>query len=384
MPAPKIKIYQLPNGYSAAADRDIQFRQGDELLPVAEKLPTLEDVHDLAVPLTGVKTYRDEPLEPVDITGGTLVLPLSPDGASLQNPAVDLETLVLSPLDGAFAPVVTDGDDIVIQRYRRGETLGEGDRRWRLTELGIEFLGVPPSDATLTCLGKPTEAATYGYWVVPGSTLYGGANSSWNAVRIKVDGGPSRIVVPTAYGSGQLIQITAGEITFSGAMVHAVAHEFIGEHPNWVVGHLRMWPDVFVGVTDYGGDSYTEIDPDGTINTITVGDRPAYREPSSYQLNAREGLIAFAEPIDSTATPVKANYAYLVGIANVTDQSLDGVGGSTTEFRAISETAFPGSHDRRWVGRDTALTPINVYVDGILTPQIQTVAPYEDLTVKTS
>jgi len=50
-------------------------------------------------------------------------------------------------------------------------------------------------------------------------------------------------------------------------------------------------------------------------------------------------------------------------------------------FQAISETNYPASHGKRWVGRASVYLPTNIYANGVATPQINTTNPYDDLGI---
>ena len=52
MGAPNIKIHELPQGYTADSDNDLQRRTGDEMVPVVNKLAQLTDVAS-STPLVG-------------------------------------------------------------------------------------------------------------------------------------------------------------------------------------------------------------------------------------------------------------------------------------------------------------------------------------------
>jgi len=108
-----------------------------------------------------------------------------------------------------------------------------------------------------------------------------------------------------------------------------------------------------VGVEDYPGD--------GTIGTGGTGPIPKYVD-SGYAISYRDGTVEFGSTIDSVATPVRANFAYYKEIKNVTAQVLDYVGfDNGYQFKAVSETTWPGSHDKRWVTRTNSQMPNILY-----------------------
>jgi hypothetical protein len=144
---------------------------------------------------------------------------------------------------------------------------------------------------------------------------------------------------------------------------------------------MYMGPDIFSGVKDYAGDDTVD---ETTGATVTQGAIPQYVEESMYQLDCRKGMVVFASPVDSVANPVKACYACLAGVANVTGQVLEpvasGVGGFS--YAAPVDHRFPRSHGARWIGRDDLTTVRNIYVAGELAPVVKTITPYDDLTLK--
>ena len=138
---------------------------------------------------------------------------------------------------------------------------------------------------------------------------------------------------------------------------------------------------MFQGLYDYPGDNY--VDTGGT--PVDPGTMPLFVDPGLYSVNFRDGTVTFPSAIDSAATPVRANYAYLSDVANVTNQKLTVIAGTgNLQYKADTELLFTDSHGKRWVNRNDVYTPLNVYVDGVLTPQPTSALPYDTLDVKMS
>lgn len=212
-----------------------------------------------------------------------------------------------------------------------------------------------------------------------GDTFYRGANPVWNRLLLSIDNGPWGIYTRPADGVGylQISSVTVGVVA-TYAVTSTRARQFISPDQNWVTEHWRMWPDAFVGTYDYPGDTYQ----DSNATPVEPGPMPLFRDPGTYSLNVRDGVVEFPEWIDSTANPVRANYAHLAGVDNVTGMKLDVVAGSSNKkFKAATETLFTAAHGKRIVNRDDPYTPINVYVNGVLSPQEIPIAPYDTLEV---
>jgi len=375
MPAPYIKIYQLPAGYSADSDTDIQRMSSDELLAVSPKRTLLTDVHTPDTILTGAELVSQTELIPFDRNGGSpRQYALVESGlypgcyiASGKNWQVD----ILHEPVGALAPVIKDD----------GGTLLEEDQ-YTITQQGVKFLDECPENATVTCYLKVPITSTTTFALLGGDTFYRGANPTWNRLLISKNGGEYE-VVPTYADATGYITVTGvtASLKATYAVKRTVAKTFIAEHCNWIAEHTTLWPDVFVGLYDYPGDQYT----DTTGTTINPGPMPKFVDPGMYQVNFRDGTVTFPAPIDSSPpNDVRANYSHLVGAANVTNQKLDATDGSNMTFKASTEQLFTHSHGKRWVTRNDHYTPINIYVDGVLTPQPQSCLPYEILSLRTS
>ena len=52
-------------------------------------------------------------------------------------------------------------------------------------------------------------------------------------------------------------------------------------------------------------------------------------------------------------------------------------------YQAVGEIWFPDAHGKRWVTRNDSVMPINFYVDGVVTPALLSVAPYDVPTAVT-
>ena len=213
-----------------------------------------------------------------------------------------------------------------------------------------------------------------------GDTFYRGINPEWNRLLVSKNNDPYAVATPPADGVGYITVsgVTTG-LKARYAFKKTKTRWFLSEHPNWIGGHIRMWPDVFVGEVDYPGDQYEDLA--GT--PVEPGNMPAYRNPGTYNVIFREGMVEFPEEVDGTATPVKANYAHATNIQNVTGQTLDVIAATDNkQYQVGTEALFPDSHGRKWVGRNDGYLPTNIYVDGVKTPQIQTVAVFDTLSVK--
>lgn len=363
MSAPLIKFYRLDETYSEDGDNDIQTQQGDHLVPVRDRSQLLSD----AKLLTGILPVEQEAMQPVDLGLGRQSYNLVPPSGVTQTP-VGVPTQIVDVINGELAINVYQPDATLISR---------SDYEWDGSAFTFNDGVPPPSGGYVSCYVEPA-GNNHTAWALRGNTLYDGENSSYNKIRISIDSGPEEQVNPATAGNSYVSTVGASGVTATYAITQTTSKWFIGAENNWVTDHLHMRPDVFVGTIDYPGDQTT-------IGGIPVepGLLPAWRDPQTYSLQARDGLVNFPEAVNSLDNPVKANYAFLVGIDNVTNQQLDDVGPSGTTYRAVSETAFPDSHGKHWVRRNSLQQPLNIYVDGVTTPQITTVTPYDQLSIKT-
>lgn len=312
MPSPLIKIYRLEPGYSQDGDSDVQFREGDELLPVIDRSQLLAD----AVLLAPIAAYFDEPLIPIDLAAGLQTADLLPTDEPVQLPdGYTMDQIV--GVQGTLGLKVRDGngDPVDPKNY----TIGSD---------GLTFKeGAVPNGGQVDFYLRASTPAQA--WALAHSDLYDGPNPNFNRILIRIDGGnlePTEAVAPdNAYVS------TPPASTVLGTYAHWAnpARQFCGDHPNWVADHLRMRPDIFVGMKDYAGDDQGEL---------AQGKVPQYREPNSYALNARDGLVTLDTDVDvddypvdeqgdvggdsSRKSVVRANYAHLAAAGNTTGQPL--------------------------------------------------------------
>ncbi len=362
MGVPFIKIYALPAGYSETGDTDIQSASNDELLPVVDRSQLLQD----AVALTGIVPYLEESLQPVDLVIGRDTYDLTSPGATTQTP-VGIAVGDIVDARGYLGIVVYDG---------LGDPVDE--ENWTFDEDGFTFAsGFEPVSGWVSCFVKHSLPHTA--WALARDTPYGGANQSFNTIVVRVDGGQTELATTADVNTAHIVTSSADEVLATYAVTLTNTKWFIGEYNNWITDHLRMNPDVFVGEIDYPGDA-TEVDD----VPYEPGLLPQFREIGTYTIDARRGMVGFPEDIDSETDVVKALYAHLYQIDNVTGQRLDVVpmtGGLS--YRATAETAFPASHGKRWVRQVRDALPMSVYLNGEAVPQITTTIPYDQLTVIT-
>ena len=371
MGAPLIKIYQLPQAYTQDSDNDIQSRSGDEIVPVVTKLTQISDVKN-STPLVGAIIVSKADLYCFDLNSNSrtvqdLIPHPTKTGVYIPQTA-DWSSVLHEPV-GVLAPILKDSDNnpLALSAYS-------------FTPDGVTFTGSTIA-TTISFFAKSAIGSSITF-ALAGDTFYRGVNPTFNRLLVSKDGAEYAITTMPADGVGY---ITVTGVTTSLKATYAVtatsAKQFISEHPNWVGGHIGLWPDMFVGLYDYPGDQYT--DAGGT--PIEPGLVPKFRDPGTYSVNFRDGMVEFPTAIDSSSTPVRANYAYLTNVANVTNQKLDAVSGSgNLAYQADTELLFTDSHGKRWCNRDDNYTPINVYVNGALTPQPTSVTPYDTLDVKLS
>jgi hypothetical protein len=369
MPAPLIKIYQLPEGYTQDSDSDVQFATSDELIPVVPKLSLLSDVK-LKTPLTPIVPVDQQDMPCFNFAGGrqTFALVVNPSRAGYYIATGQTwNTDILWEPFGVLQVKVFDGATELVK-----------DFDFFVDEFGIRF----DAGVTGTTCQVYMKAAlgTQNTFALVGDTLYRGTNPAWNRLLLQKNGGAWEVGTLPADGVGY---ITVTGVTTGLKAIYAAtktkAKSFVGPHINWVGGHINQWPDVFVGLYDYPGDS-------GDVGGVPTnpGEMPKFREWGTYQLDFRTGMVTFPEEINSTATPVRANYAYASFISNVTGMTLDPVSGSSNlRYKADTETLFTAAHNKRWVMRNNQYMPLNVYVNGDLTP-VPTSVANEVLTVKTS
>lgn len=350
----------------------------DELLPFADKAEQIgtslaANTYPVLSPID-----RDEDVEliPLDVAGGRVTLALDPDGEQDQAPTggTTLSDLVIGPV-GEFELRVLDAGDLPIDAGQ-WDVLYTGD-----TPTAIRFLEAPyPSGAKVSAWQKATVPTVD--WALLHDDAYDGDNQAFNRVEIDLNGTAALGVVAGAE-KGRIVLAEAGSaVTADYWYRTTVTRYFCGEQENWLpgqqpgedgyVGHIGTGPDIFRGLTDYGGDHST--DDQGAV--IDPGELPAWVDPDEYEVSHRDGLVVFVEPVDVESlneegyeNVVRANYAHLAGIRNVTGQVLTEVPGSDGKrWKAIADPIYPDAIGKRWVGRRDLFRPRNVYVDGQLTP----------------
>lgn len=372
MGSPKLKFFLLPDGYIPIADNDIQQSFNDELLPFEDKLGLL----NMSIPvLTGVIEVANVACEPVDSAGGRSDYPLTvTTGNDMEPTGITLAELVVAAI-GTYELRVFDVDNALVD-----------PTQWSIVGTAVRFVSAPPVGGKISAYSLSAVPATR--WALPHDKAYVGGNEAFNRVVTKVDAGVAKSL--TAAGTNkEYIDLASGgsAVVVSYWYVSNVTKDFIGEHGNWIAEHLEMWPDVFLGVENYPGDATDQPPPNPPLDP---GLLPSYVDPGQYRMNFRDGMVSFPSAVDTTALKngvvqlVRANYAYLSNIKNVTSAKLDvvtGTGGLT--FKLDTEAVFPSAHAKRWVTRNNDFTPLKVYVDGVPKPTLIAVTPQEILTVKT-
>ncbi|MGQ4893429.1 MAG: hypothetical protein ACP6IQ_02250 [Candidatus Njordarchaeia archaeon] len=375
MGAPKIKIYQLPRGYAEDSDNDIQQITNDELLPVKDKNIIPED----AETLVGIEWNEQSILYSINYSFGIIEkAALQPDGAEFQHSEFNHTDILVAGEESAYSPIVYDHNLNIIP-----------PSGYEATPSGIRFLSTPyPSGAKITYWREGPDTNTH--FCTPQYPVYNGTNHMFQPI---LHIAPSGIIPPSGYtlvpASG-LIILPSGmsDLSMDYANEKSKTKYFIGAHENWIPpntdnesgGHLYMGPDIFKGEYDYPGDD-TE---DAQGNPVVQGPIPKYIEESEYQIDYRKGLVTFTNEVDSSSETVKANYACVVGVRNVTNQKLDfiGIDSNGYKYKAVTDLKYPGSIGAKWVGRRSSFFPRNIYINGILKPQVITVSPYDTLEVK--
>jgi len=369
MATPKIKVYQLPTGYSEEGDNDIQEVTNDEILPIKEK----PIVPDDAYPMTGVGFVTKGSLYPLDTTTGLVEEALSDVGGG-DYQASNSGLLVEVDPSSHYAPKAYDQSMILID-----------PSGYSVNESGLFSFTTAPS-GTVSAKYWLKDTAPVTDWVGEFDKWWDGNNEMFTETLFDADDSddPYEKSEYTLVPASGLVQFNSAQNNPTATYTHeqTVTRFFVADRENWVGEHMRMNPDIFKGEFDYPGDD----SEDEFGSPIIQGPIPEFVEKSQYQIDFRKGLITFPEEFDSSIDEVKASYTYLVGIRNVTSQVLDQIAADPSGgyvYQAISEKVYPESHSARWVNRDNSYTPINFYVDGEITPQLTTVTPYDTLTVKT-
>lgn len=367
MGAPKIKIYQLDRGYSENNDNDIMSIDNDELLPVVDKPITPEDFYLL----TGVEEISNDTLIPINLIDGEQSDSLIPNGGEFQTPSSGNTNILIEPSGTSFKARLYDSNLNLLD-----------EDAYTLTPSGVFFNSVPyPSGVTIKYW--KTQNLPSQNFITVYDNIYDGSNWEFRANIIDeesiLDRDSYEIIAP----SGLIKFVDSVEApTISYTRITDVSKKFIGEHENWINGHMYMSPDIFRGMKDYPGDD--TVDAGG--NPIVQGQIPQFVEHNQYQIDFRRGVVTFPEEINSNIEPIHASYAYIVGIRNITNQELTyiGIEDDRYVYKTISDKKNPESIDSMWVGRKTAHIPTNIYVDGDLKPQLKTVQPYDELVIKNS
>ena len=359
MATPKIKVYKLDRNYNESADNDIQQASDQELLPIVDKLLIPDD----ALYLTGI----EEKTETLISFGNNMS-----ETIGVINDTVQLTSFPIIN-EGYFLPVFIDLDGVIPEsEYVVDATTGL-----------VTFSETPNGnvEADYYTVGS----AINNKWVARFYPIYSGENYLY-VERVKDSTGD--LYVNSEYE----MEASNGLFTFTNSISAPIvtynletdkSTVFISDHPNWVIGprktnapeksKLRTTPDIFKGTKDYPGDD----SEDEVGNPIVQGPIPEWQE-SGFQIDYREGKVTFSEVIDGTLDPVRANFAYMKGIKNVTGQVLDlisDINGWT--YKAVSEKYFPDSHNKRWVTRNiNGVMPRNFYNDGEIIPKLLSINPY--------
>jgi hypothetical protein len=382
--SPKLKLYQLPVGYAPENDNDVQTLTGDELLPVIDKSKLLEE----AAVLTPIWPSNNSYCSPYNLAVARAEYPLSPNNSADQSPVgILLEDCLIGP-SGFLELRVLAADNTPYVQANLTDPQPSG---WAVVLAGgvpdhIHFYQITPLPSgakistftTVDATASPTDT-----WALSHDLPYDGLNESFNKVIVRVGAAAPILIAPSGTNREyiRLAAPTSGPVRADFWYEDTSSKYFCGESENWVGDHLNMWPDVFVGTENYPGDSssVTSVDINGNPVTTLVdpGWVPAFREPSTYQMDFRRGLVTFGEIIDTSLIDdqghdlgmVRANYAHLVGIGNVTSQALTVIASTSgRRFKASSDVVYPNSIGKRWVGRNDSYLPRNFYVDGVLTP----------------
>jgi hypothetical protein len=362
MAAPKIKIYKLPAGYTADNDTDVREMSDDEPVPVKDKPITPDEW----VSLTGVNWLTNDVLAPIDISTGELTSVLSPDLGLSQTPATGHTNILVTTNATYQAKVIVTA------------TLDDYTGDYTVTTSGVTFPEAPPTGLSLVYWRSETSPTTE--YISSNNDLYSGTNISFREFFENSGGQVDRDDYTVTAPSG-LFTFDSSTATPSGYVVYndSVSKNFISEYENWVNEHLYMSPDIFKGTFDYPGDDSEDSGGD----PIVQGAIPEFVDSSEYQIDYRRGLVIFVTEVDEATDPVKAGFAHLVSVRNATAQVLDEIDTEPYIYSPVSDLQFPESIDARWSKRDDQYTPINIYVDGELKPQLLTVSPYDTLTVRT-
>jgi hypothetical protein len=379
MAAPKLKMYLLPPNYAGNQDNDVQAREDDELLPVLIKQEILSNN---VQPLTGVVPWFNAKCYPIIPASGRNQQLLTVFSGLRYRPTPQALANILVEPSGELGLRVLDADQTTI--------IAPSGYKINLDGSGnldtVEFFSTPATNKYLSFWYRNTSLPATS-WALPASTPYDGTNASLAKVVVSPSGGswPSnnQPYQPTIIGpSGSYFTLPSGAQSCAATFwsKDPNSYYFAGDNANWVSGHMRMNPDIFIGTKDYAGDN-------GEVNgtPFVQGLVPQFAEAGTYQINYRDGYVKFATRVNSALTPVKANYSFLVGIRNVTKCRLTLVPATSGRvWRPALENVWPEAHGKRLIRRNDAMIPTNVYVNDSLVGTPRTVSPYEVLQIKMS
>jgi len=306
MGVPNIKIYQLPDGYSEDGDTDLQSRVNDELVPVTPKLAKLAYVK-AASPLTGVVLVSQQALIQFDKNSGKVSHPLVASGSKYATSGVAWAALLWEPY-GSLAPVVKKGDGTVID-----------PSQYTLASDGITFTGTDVG-ATIEAYSKSTTGPAY---ALLGDTIYKGTgtNPTWNKLVIGFNG-VDPIDMASMYTNGVGYVLVGGATTpvvGTYAYIKPKSKTFISPNPNWIGGHMEMWPDIFVGEYDYRHMLY-EITAGG--NEVPIPRTLPISGSTQRAWGDTFFPTAHAYPMDSFGNILEANAIAMAGKSNSTNDAV--------------------------------------------------------------
>jgi len=278
MSTPKIKVYKLVRGYSESSDNDIQGTVNDELLPIVDKSVFPTDAYVLK-PVV----QRKETLKSL----GTFVSEsIGPSGSQTQSGS---NTNWIG--DGSFLPIVKDDLGVVIpsSHYTINYILGT---------ITFNITPYPLNGTVQYYLSGGTTNTT---WYCVNYPIYNGLNQNFQERVFSQTNlyAKSEYVVDLTTGIFVFpIAVEAPYVEFYQSVATSVT--FVSDHENWLTGHIRTNPDIFVGMEDYPGDD--SVDEYG--NPVHQGPIPKYVE-TGYTIHYRDGSVTFGARIDTSLTIVR-------------------------------------------------------------------------------
>lgn len=180
-----------------------------------------------------------------------------------------------------------------------------------------------------------------------------------------------------------------------------VASQFVSSYPNWVYDHINNSPDIFEGWEEYPGMTTTTVYPhylDGGYNIYYREGAVTFDTPIEQILTAYDALnfvpAVNTLPADTSAetpalklylNPVRANFAYLQGIVNVTGgiMRLYSCQDGRYSYMLLDSEQFPDAVGRRMVLRNDANMPNYFESGGDSYPSLNS-ANSVDLSIVTS